>query len=158
MVEGSMRTEGFEAVLRRRRAELLDERAPIEADIRHLEQRKGQIDEHIAHIDALLGQEAGDAQANVPVVAKPTGSSPTADLVVELLREVGRPLHYREIEEELRARGKLRVEGKNPANTLLARFFNDSRLYRPARGTYALRNGSTAKSVGTKRKRSRGGK
>lgn len=149
-------TDGFNSALQCRRAELVKERVPITEQISHLEKRRGQIDEHIAHIDALLGETTGSRQAEAPEVALPAGSNPTADLVVELLREVGKPLHYRDIERELRARGKLQVDGKNPANTLLARFFNDSRLYRPARGTYALRNGRTEKSVGTKRKRSRG--
>ena len=63
---------------------------------------------------------------------------PAADLVVALLEEVGEPLHYREIERRLRERGELESGGRDPANTLLARFFNDPRLQRTGRGTYDL--------------------
>ena len=150
---GSEGSEAFNSALKHRRAELLRERAPLEEQLRHLEQRRAEIDEQVGYIDALLGEELGSDDSNTP---EATPSSHTADLVVELLREVGHPLHYRDIEKELRARGVLRVEGKNPANTLLARFFNDPRLYRPSRGTYSLRDGRSVKSVGTKRKRSRG--
>ena len=60
-----------------------------------------------------------------------------ADLVVALLDEIGRPLHYRDIHRELEERGH-RVGGADPASTLLSRFFKDPRLYRPRRGTYGL--------------------
>jgi len=68
-------------------------------------------------------------------------------------------MHYREIERELRARGQVMLGGQDPANTLLARYFDDERLYRPSRGTYALREWSrTARSVGARRTRkSKGG-
>ncbi len=149
--------ENFEAVLRQRRSELDQEQAPIEEQLLELKRRSAEIGEQIAHIDALLGNSsAGEPENSEPPTAAPR--NPTADAVVNLLQEVGEPLHYKEIERGLRARGVVEVEGKNPANILLARFFNDPRLYRPARGTYALRNGRSTKSVGAKRKRSRGGK
>lgn len=65
----------------------------------------------------------------------------SADAVVGLLKEIGKPLHYREIHRELHTRDPLRhlrVDGVDPAATLLSRFFKDPRLYRPQRGTYAL--------------------
>ena len=73
--------------------------------------------------------------------AEPAQDSPRAapaDLVVALLEEVGTPLHYREIERRLRESGKFEAGGRDPANTLLGRFFNDPRLHRTGRGTYAL--------------------
>ena len=68
----------------------------------------------------------------------------SADLVVDLLKSVDKPLHYRDIYEELKtseffhatSRGSL--GDVDPAATLLSRFFKDPRLYRPRRGTYAL--------------------
>ena len=74
-----------------------------------------------------------------------------ADHVVALLREVERPMHYRKIEEELRARGLVALGG-DPANTLLARYFREEASIRPMRGTYAVRNeGDEVRSVGTRR-------
>ncbi len=76
-----------------------------------------------------------------------------ADLVVKLLEELQRPLHYREIENELRERGWYAAGGADPANTLLAKYFKDERLYRPAKGVYALRPArKTVRSVGTRGK------
>ena len=76
-----------------------------------------------------------------------------SDLVVKLLEEVQRPLHFREIEKELRARNWYVARGNDPANTLLAKYFDDERLYRPSRGVYAIRPaGKTVRSVGTRKK------
>jgi hypothetical protein len=76
-----------------------------------------------------------------------------ADLVVKLLSEIKRPLHYREIESELRARNWYIAGGADPANTLLAKYFDDARLYRPSRGVYAIRpDGEVVRSVGLKKK------
>ena len=79
-------------------------------------------------------------------------SSP-ADLVVALLQDVGTPLHYREIERRLRESGKFEAGGRDPANTLLGRFFNDPRLHRTGRGTYALLASSEASPAPTPQER-----
>ena len=65
----------------------------------------------------------------------------TADHVAELIAETGQAMHYRQIEEVLRSRGFFTGRGKDAANSLLARYFDDGRLFRPARGTYDLRRG-----------------
>ena len=70
----------------------------------------------------------------------------TADVVVELLSELQQPLHYRTIYQELNSRG-LVVGGKDPAKTLLARYFNDERLQRVRRGTYAAKSGAGGDDV-----------
>ena len=61
-----------------------------------------------------------------------------ADRVVEYLRMRGLPVHYRKIYEDLNQEGIV-AGGKDPALTLLARFYRDSRLVRVGRGTYAVR-------------------
>ena len=149
--------DGFETVLLARREGLAREHEVLSAEINTRERKRSELEEQISHIDALLGKGAVTERASAAETGDSSSGNETADLVVDLLREVGRPLHYREIEQELRARGAIQAEGKNPANTLLARYFNDPRLYRPARGTYDLRNGRSVKSVGAKRKRSRRG-
>jgi len=128
--------------------------AALDSQIEQLRSRRNALNEELSLLRALLGrkQEAEETGATMPRPA--SGSKSVADMVVTLLNEVGRPLHYREIERELRARGLIAVGGQDPANTLLARFFNDERLYRPSRGTYALREWNrAARSVGTKRVR-----
>ena len=91
----------------------------------------------LSHLEGLLQLYGATAPTSSAAVSSP--SQATADDVVELLRQTGGPLHYTAIESELRARGFLTAGGKNPANTLLARYFNDPRLTRPKRGTYTLR-------------------
>lgn len=73
---------------------------------------------------------------------RPPRESP-ADMVHQLLAEVGHPMHYRQIAEELQRRGKFAGGGKDPANSLLATYFSDPRLERTRRGTYAVAKRST---------------
>jgi HB1, ASXL, restriction endonuclease HTH domain len=107
------------------------------------------IREELSHIEALLGQDLSETPGS------PQDRNAFADLVVGLLEETGQPMHYREIYEELGRRGQVSVGGRDPANALLARYFSDERLYRPARGTYAVRTKASLKSVGTRRKSQR---
>lgn len=125
------------------REELIQRRRELDAALNRIEDERG-------HIAALLGLN-GSSPAPGTVQGSALSDDP-ADLVVELLRDKG-PLHYREIERQLRARGWYQAGGADPANTLLAKYFNDPRLYRPRRGVYAIRpEGRTVQSVGTKRK------
>ena len=136
--------DGLDRVLAEEAVKLRSEVSAIEAQQKQLVDRRAELARRLSHISALLGDER-------PGSPKPPGAESVADQVVELLLELGRPMHYREIEQELRARGKVHVGGKDPANTLLARYFRDKRLYRPKRGTYALRDeGTEARSVGTR--------
>lgn len=147
---------GFRETLLARRAVLAKEHADASARLEELRHAVAGLEEDLGHIDALLGEAHGETggAARGAEAAAPQGdagdpaASPTADLVVALLGEVGTPLHYREIARELAARGEVAAGGKDPANTLLSRYFDDPRLYRPKRGTYALRNGRAVRSVG----------
>ena len=122
---------------------LLDERNQLDDRLRILTDER-------SHIQSLLGLREKITSQDATSAELPT--EPT-DLVVRVLQETGRPLHYREIERELRARSWYVAGGADPANTLLAKYFNDPRLYRPARGMYAIRPpGGLVTSVGTKRK------
>ena len=137
-------------LLKRRLAQIDEKREELAERRRELDQALNRIDEERTHIAALLGLDgtyASPAEADVGILP-----GDPADLVVKLLRETG-PLHYRDIERQLRSRGWYRAGGADPANTLLAKYFQDPRLYRPRRGVYAIRPEDRAvQSVGTKRK------
>jgi len=126
-------------------------RAELETLDREIEalhtQRSGKID-LLDHIVALLGAPQSALPDAVHGVQPVSSDESIADMVVALLRELGTPLHYRDIYETLSKAGKVEMAGKDPANSLLARYFRDERLYRPARGTYALRTSNRAVSVG----------
>lgn len=143
----------LEELLRLRLSQIDEERERLAHQRSELDAKLNKIEEERRHIAALLGE---DATSGPPRGTDgDTFPGNPADLVAKLLRETG-PLHYREIERQLRARGWYRAGGADPANTLLAKYFQDARLYRPRRGVYAIRpEGATVQSVGTKRKGAR---
>jgi hypothetical protein len=146
---GTDGTSELHEVLKRRLAEIDKEREDLLERRRELDAALNRIDEERGHIVALLGLDGSTVAADVQAT---TLSDDPADLVVRLLRETG-PLHYRDIERQLRSRGWYQAGGADPANTLLAKYFQDPRLYRPRRGVYAIRpEGATVQSVGTRRK------
>jgi HB1/ASXL restriction endonuclease-like protein with HTH domain len=80
-------------------------------------------------------------------------SSPISDAAYEVLQERGMPVYYQELARELQLRGVV-IGGQTPANTMLAHLSRDDRFYRPARGTYALREWNPkARNVGARRKK-----
>jgi hypothetical protein len=146
--------EEFRATLVRQADSTRSQLGAIETQMGQLTRKRTELEEQLEHIDALLNPTPDDpAEPSAPSEAA-QGES-VADMVVDLLRDNGKPMHYRDIEQELRDKGTIELGGRDPANTLLARYFKDERLYRPARGTYALRDGKRVRSVGTRRKRKR---
>lgn len=137
--------ESLVAQLRQRLTALDEEHRRLTAEIDDLSGQRERLEESAEHIRALIG---GAELEGLPQPQEPGQSIP--DIVVELLRETGHPMHYREIADALLRRGVPGGDGKDPANILLARYYNDERLFRPARGTYALKTGRTAKSVGSR--------
>jgi hypothetical protein len=136
--------------LKLRLAQIDKDREALIQRRRDLDAALNKIDEERGHITALLGLKGAAIE---PESSQNTNASDNLiELVATLLTEKG-PMHYREIERELRTRGWFQAGGADPANTLLARYFQDPRFYRPARGVYALRpNGKAVQSVGAKRR------
>ena len=145
--------DAFKEALVARRTVLTKERDAATEQLDDLQRTVARLNADIGHIDALLGETSDADGVATARPSSPPSENRTADLVVALLGEKGEPLHYREIERELRARGDITIEGRDPANILLSRYFDDARLYRPKRGTYALRNGRNVRSVGARRTR-----
>lgn len=138
----------FRTMAEQRLARLTEERQQILGRITDLQSKADALDTEIEHLRALI-----TPQSRPPETSAPVQNVAVADLVIALLEELGEPMHYRDIEQELRKRGQAPGVGADPANALLARYFNDARLYRPRRGTYALRAwDKSAKSVGVKRR------
>ena len=141
----------FEAVIEQRMHRGTTDLAALDLKLAELGKERDELQyeraalaEKLGHLRAAIGREEPTADGAEPVEPADVKQS-IADMVVALLTEVGRPLHYREIEEELRRRYGVSVGGKDPANTLLARFYQDKRLNRPARGTYVVLEGTRAK-------------
>jgi hypothetical protein len=131
-------------------AKLAQSQAALDAangEIDRLAAKRDSLKEEAGHLRALLGISAEAP----PAVAHERDAS-IADLVVQLLKEESKPMHYREIAAALEARHAIAANGRDPANTLLARYFDDPRLYRPSRGTYFLREGNVVRNVGVRSK------
>lgn len=145
----------IEAV-RARLSDLLSERSALEERRVEVDRQLERLRVEVAHLEGLLSVH-GEAPNSPPISSpRPEAPASVADEVVAVIREAGSALHYEEVERRMRAKGLYTAGGQNPANTLLAKYFNDPRLYRPARGTYALREWQpNAASVGTKNTRRR---
>ena len=116
----------------------------MDEELASLQRKRNEVAQTVAHLQGLQAKfDLGPKDPDPPPsgTGAPSGTSEratSADLVVAYLAERGEAAHYRHIYTELAGRG-LVVGGKDPANTLLARFFNDPRLKRVGRGTYALK-------------------
>lgn len=86
----------------------------------------------------LQDSDADDEQPTTPSAGPQPGRPiADADAVVTLIRENGEAMHYLDIHRTLVARG-FEIGGEGKADTLLSRYFKDSRLTRVSRGTYGL--------------------
>ena len=141
----------YRAVLTERMRRLEASATELAAERTRIDERLSQINSELSHIHALLGPEQILPSDTFPArrVATPTD-------VIHLLQRASKPLHYRDIERLLREEGFDTGGGADPANTLLARYYDDQRLYRPARGIYDLRSRAgtrVVKSVGERRRK-----
>lgn len=108
----------------------------------------------IAACDALLGEDAnsgsvpnrqgggvveneGDGRNGTRRNRRRAETSRSVDAVVDILGREG-ALHYRDIYDKLVAQG-VTIIGLDPAATLLARIWRDSRICRVRSGVYAIR-------------------
>ncbi len=125
--------------------------------IASLEETRSSLAEEAIRIRTLLGvhdNERPRAEGQLQHQHSQRWKS-AADVVVEYLDEVGAPVHYREIEKALRERGAVSLGGKDPANSLLARYFADPRLLRVSRGTYASKSKWTGRGLSSRKRRRR---
>ncbi len=144
--------EQLQSAAKTRMEQVEQEIEGAERDRKALDQRLARLTSEKAALAALLSAYGSDG-ARQPTPLFPTSGKSSADEVYDLLLEVGRPLHYTEIERILRAKGVPTGSGLNPANAFLATYYNDSRFYRPKRGVYAIKPADReVHSVGTKRR------
>ena len=134
-------------VARREWHRLTDRLKDIHSQIEALQSQADALDAQASAWAVILSaggtDDVGDASPGSGSAAsneiRPAPSKQeSVDAVVELLRQVGEPLHYKQIYERLTALG-IEVKGKYPPNTLLARFFDDPRLERVRQGTYQIK-------------------
>lgn len=135
--------------LRKEREALIGRRQRLDSEI-------ASVDADIQNLEAVLQPGGGSPRRSRTA---PTLASGTADLVCELLAEADMPLHYRTIYERLQDREPRLPQSDDPATALLARYFNDHRLYRtrpapmrcgsrrPPSALPSTRRGTTARTL-----------
>ena len=145
-------------LVKQRLAKHTAERERLDLEISQLTERRSRIQRLVADLEdiAAMAHHQGEEDLNDagPIARSPSpwlprqdapatnrstsGYKATADDVVELLKREG-PMHYRDIHDAITSQG-LEIGGKGNADTLLSRYFQDSRLERIARGTYAAKD------------------
>jgi hypothetical protein len=128
--------------------------------IQELQKQKKSIEEALFHVEALLKIDGYniDERQQIAGVDKPTNTSANVsinDLVCNLLTEVNKPIHFRDITNRLLAKN-IQIPGKDPAATLLTRISRDDRFKRTRiRGVYALSDWRLPKEKTTSVRRKR---
>ncbi len=145
-------------LVKERLARHIADRDRLDLEISQLTERRSRIERLVADLEDIVAmaqhQSEEDLNEDGPARRSPSpwlprqhapaangsssGRKATADDVVELLKREG-PMHYRDIHTAIKSQG-LEIGGKGNADTLLSRYFQDSRLERIARGTYAAKD------------------
>jgi hypothetical protein len=142
--------------LRHELQELERQATPLLAHIRQLKQQLDLLDRlaRVTAEGALPDPPASPSELTAP---NDQGSPPT-EIIAEILRKAGEPLHISAIRERYIASGHL-IPGKGTESNLLAYMVRDPRFVRIAKGTYSLGSGparpSPAKSKRKRRRRRR---
>ena len=169
--EGSVsdQHEVLRKVLLDRRRDHIETLEKIDAEITQLQTelsrriedariRRQPIDEALNHLEALLQiegwSESEEGKVHYAQVPGGNGKIPI-EAAYDLLSTVGKPLHYRELAQEISKSG-VYLAGKDPAATLLSKMSRDARFRRaPERGNYGLASWRMRKNPTGKRKAKR---
>jgi hypothetical protein len=105
--------------------------------------QKQPLEETMVHIDALLRLERGENPlvSNNETFLKLGSESSVrlTDLALEILKENGKPIHYKDLTQRIQSKGII-ITGKDAAAILLSRISRDKRFKRTKkRGVYALK-------------------
>lgn len=107
--------------------------APLQRELEKLQAKYAALnmyleaDEDAVDTQALLVEHAVDRRN-------------AADLMENVLRKAGRPLHYKEILMRLKTEENYDMPGKDPSANITARLSMNSQFVRVDKGTYTLRD------------------
>jgi hypothetical protein len=132
---GGLTAEEYVRVLRWRLENLREELVRLRASRDELTRQIADKESLAQQLQGLLrgeGVELADSR-------RPTATSADSirDAAFSVVKEAGRPVHYRQICTALRDQG-VEISGKDPAATLLTFITRDARLERVGRGIYGI--------------------
>lgn len=110
--------------------------ADIEPKIAKIELIKHKIEHLEKYLDISLTPE--QSQIQLRLVKDLRTKKPISDLAVEILEDVGKPLHYSEIMKKIESKHNFSIPGKDPKANMNAHLSKDERIVRFARGIYGL--------------------
>jgi hypothetical protein len=121
---------------------LLSWKQDIETALLQLRQKQKETAEAILRSESQLRNinellQAEGYSVGERVASQEASTASVAEAAYELIKEIGHPVHYREISERLSQSGTM-VPGQNPEANLLSYLVRDRRFQWIARGTYAL--------------------
>jgi len=142
---------------------LRTKRGEVMADIEGLRQQIGVFESRLTlkenqlrNLDDLLVLENGQVSRGEPgaAVAPERRASSLTNHVHQVLADLGKPIHYREL-VRLLAEQQVHVPGKDPGANLIAHISRDERFARVGRGTYGLSEWPSVKATKTTQHRRR---
>jgi hypothetical protein len=139
--------------LRNELSELERQTTPLLAHMRQLKQQLDLLDK-LADVTARgASTEPSESGAAGSLPSTPVGQSLT-EVVFEILRQAGEPLHISVIREKYLASGH-QIPGKGNESNLIAYMVRDPRFARVAKGTYTLASAGVTPPLKRRRKRRR---
>jgi HB1, ASXL, restriction endonuclease HTH domain len=130
-------TTEFAKTLRAKREEVAGTIDKMRRQIAGLSEELAVREAQMRNLDELLRLEAGAETAAERKGGMQGGEAKPIDAAEQMLRDVGRPMHYQELAKMLQAGGVF-IPGKNPAANLLTQMTRDRRFRKTGRGIYAV--------------------
>ncbi len=149
-----MSTE-YVSTLEKKRAEVLSQIEDLRREAADITGRLSLKESQLRNLDDLLALEDGRVRKSTEFEIGPVKEKRSAsftDQAAEVLEEVGKPIHYREL-VALLAERKVYVPGKDPGANLIAHLTRDSRFARVGRGMYGLEGWPSVRAAASKRPR-----
>jgi hypothetical protein len=112
----------------------------IEKEIRRLTKDRDALNRRIRSLETVLEEYSkGEPHENLKAKAEPSNQG-RAQKIIAILKESGRPMHYKEIIERLEQTGAEKFEGvKDKGATMTATLSLNREVFkRVGKGTYAL--------------------
>ena len=150
-------SDDFQKTVSEKLTELKRESKNLGKEIEERQNRLAKHSQMISYLEGVLELSSDEQKLTNKPALRRADYKEICDLVVQILSErQKKPVHYRELADEVQRRG-IELGGTKPGRTLVAKISKDPRFVRPvSRGFYALRKDyPDARNVGEHKRRGR---